>query len=183
MHGSKPPEIRYALRIEDNGTWTVFDTFSNKPARFGPSDHRDADERYRGDHGGPKPPPSRERQRDDSLAKALSHQSLSIYCESLISAEENAERTLSATAFWMSAPQVREFHEQTAPTGSRNPAEKYAPTPQGSSLLYGLIAVVLLGASLWIIGRFYGFSFLDHPTFPVTGSIAAFCGIVTTLPM
>lgn len=61
-------------------------------------------------------------------------------------------------------------------TDSRNAAEKYAPTPQGSSLLYGLIAVVLLGASLWIIGRFYGFSFPDHPTFLVTGSVVAFCG-------
>ncbi|MEQ1954982.1 hypothetical protein ABMA59_26725 [Mesorhizobium sp. CN2-181] len=35
MHGSKPREIRYALRIEDNGTWTVFDTFTDKPAEIG----------------------------------------------------------------------------------------------------------------------------------------------------
>jgi len=35
MHGHKPPEIRYALRIENNGTWTVFDTFTDQPAEIG----------------------------------------------------------------------------------------------------------------------------------------------------
>ena len=35
MHGYKPPAIRYALRIENNGTWTVFDTFTDQPAEIG----------------------------------------------------------------------------------------------------------------------------------------------------
>ena len=35
MHGYKPPAIRYALRIENNGTWTVFDTFTDRPAEIG----------------------------------------------------------------------------------------------------------------------------------------------------
>ena len=35
MQGHKPPEIRYAVRIENNGPWTVFDTFIDKPAELG----------------------------------------------------------------------------------------------------------------------------------------------------
>lgn len=31
----KPLEIRYALRIQDNGTRTVFDTFTDKSAEIG----------------------------------------------------------------------------------------------------------------------------------------------------
>jgi hypothetical protein len=61
-------------------------------------------------------------------------------------------------------------------TDARSAAEKYAPAPQGSSLLYGLIAIVLLVMSVWIISRFYGFSFLEHPIFLVAGGGIAFCG-------
>ena len=43
-------------------------------------------------------------------------------------------------------------------------------------LLYGVIAVVLLGMTLWILGRFYSFSFLEHIAFLVSGGAAAFCG-------
>ncbi|WP_274630909.1 hypothetical protein [Arvimicrobium flavum] len=35
MQGFRPPEIRYAVRIESNGTWTVFDTFTDQPAEIG----------------------------------------------------------------------------------------------------------------------------------------------------
>lgn len=35
MRGHEPPAIRYAKRIADNGTWTVFDTFTNQPAEIG----------------------------------------------------------------------------------------------------------------------------------------------------
>ncbi len=35
MQGFRPPEIRYAVRIENNGTWTVFDTFTDQPAEIG----------------------------------------------------------------------------------------------------------------------------------------------------
>lgn len=59
---------------------------------------------------------------------------------------------------------------------SRTAAEEYAPTPQGSSLLYGVIAVVLLAMTLWILGRFYNFSFLEHPAFLVSVGAVAFCG-------
>jgi hypothetical protein len=59
---------------------------------------------------------------------------------------------------------------------SRIAAEKYAPTPQGSSLLYGLIAVVMLGMTFWSLGRFYSFSFLEHPAFLVGVGAVAFCG-------
>ena len=61
-------------------------------------------------------------------------------------------------------------------TDSRIAAEKYAPTPQGSSLLYGVIAVVLLGMMLSILGLFYSFSFLEHPAFLVSVGAVAFCG-------
>lgn len=64
-------------------------------------------------------------------------------------------------------------------TDSRIAAEKYAPTPQGSSLLYGVIAVVMLGMTLWILGRFYSFSFLEHPAFLVSvGAVAFFGGFI-----
>jgi len=35
MQGYKSPEIRYAVRIEHNGTWTVFDKFTDQPAEVG----------------------------------------------------------------------------------------------------------------------------------------------------
>jgi hypothetical protein len=61
-------------------------------------------------------------------------------------------------------------------TDSRIAAEKCAPTPKGSSLFYGVIAVVKLGMTLWILGCFYGFSFLEHPAFLVSVVAVAFCG-------
>ncbi|MEW9838370.1 hypothetical protein [Mesorhizobium marinum] len=34
MDGHKAPQTRYARRVENNGTWTVFDTFTDQPAEF-----------------------------------------------------------------------------------------------------------------------------------------------------
>lgn len=88
MNGYKPVEIRYALRIENNGSWTVFDTFNDQPAGIGNrADHRDADERCRGDYGRPQLHPSGKRQRENSLEERAEMdliKSLSIYKESLI---------------------------------------------------------------------------------------------------
>ena len=88
MQGHKPPEIRYAVRIENNGPWTVFDTFIDKPAELGSRlatqmQMSGAEEIY----GRPQLHPSGKRQWDNSLKDADMDRikSLSIYRESLIS--------------------------------------------------------------------------------------------------
>lgn len=62
---------------------------------------------------------------------------------------------------------------------SRSAAELYAPMPVGSSILYGLIAVVILGMVLWSVGLFYGLNFLAHPALLIgTGAAAFVCGVL-----
>jgi hypothetical protein len=53
-------------------------------------------------------------------------------------------------------------------------ATKYAPKPQGSSLLYGLIAVAVLAIAMTAAGRFYAIDFLSFPVSVAIGGAAAF---------
>lgn len=50
----------------------------------------------------------------------------------------------------------------------------YAPKPQASALLYGVIAVAILGIGLTVIGRFYSVNFLSFPISLAIGGAAAF---------
>ena len=59
---------------------------------------------------------------------------------------------------------------------SRNAAELYAPQPEGSSILYGLIAIVVLAIAFWIVGLFYGLNFLSYPVLLIGAGAVAFIG-------
>lgn len=53
-------------------------------------------------------------------------------------------------------------------------AAQYAPKPQASSLLYGLIAVAILAIGLMAIGEFYSVDVLSFPLSLAVGGAAAF---------
>lgn len=53
-------------------------------------------------------------------------------------------------------------------------AAAYAPKPQASALLYGVIAVAILGIVLTVIGRFYSVNFMSFPISIAIGGTAAF---------
>lgn len=59
---------------------------------------------------------------------------------------------------------------------SRSAAELYAPAPEGSSILYGLISIVIVGMAFWIVGLFYGLNFLSQPVLVIGAGVAAFIG-------
>lgn len=53
-------------------------------------------------------------------------------------------------------------------------ANKYAPKPGSSAIMYGAVAVVLLGLAALIFGRFYDIDILAHPILIGVGAIAIF---------
>jgi len=59
---------------------------------------------------------------------------------------------------------------------SRSAAEAYAPSPEGSSILYGLISTVVVGMTFWVVGSFYGFNWLSQPVLFVASGVAGFVG-------
>jgi protein-S-isoprenylcysteine O-methyltransferase Ste14 len=64
-----------------------------------------------------------------------------------------------------------EHHRRAKATTAAN---KYAPRPEGSSITYGLIAVVLAVLALIIFGMFYGLDVLAHPILLGLGSCVIF---------
>ena len=61
---------------------------------------------------------------------------------------------------------------------ARDAAIVYAPVPESSSLMYGIVAVVLLGVFLWFIGQFYGLDLVGHPISVSVGLVLIFIGEV-----
>lgn len=66
--------------------------------------------------------------------------------------------------------------EEKRKAEARDAANEYAPQPEGSSITYGLIAVVLLALALWVVGRFYGLNFLLHPISVGAAVVIVFIG-------
>jgi hypothetical protein len=62
---------------------------------------------------------------------------------------------------------------------ARDAATEYAPYPDGSSFLYGMIAVVLAAIAVWAIGQFYDIDVVLHPMFVFLSLAVAFAsGVV-----
>jgi predicted PurR-regulated permease PerM len=62
---------------------------------------------------------------------------------------------------------------------ARRVAEKYAPKPDASSMLYGAMAVVLLAMGLSLFGMFYQIDMYTQPVLLATAAGAAFAaGVV-----
>ena len=53
-------------------------------------------------------------------------------------------------------------------------ASSYAPKPNGSIVVYGLIASVLFGVAIVLLGGFYGFDVTSYPVLGALGLAAAF---------
>lgn len=69
--------------------------------------------------------------------------------------------------------------ERQRETNARAAANNYAPRPVGSSLLYGLIAVTLVGLAMMIVSIFYGADIAAFPTFTgVTLAGAFIAGVI-----
>lgn len=59
---------------------------------------------------------------------------------------------------------------------ARAAADLYAPKPEGSSLTYGLIAVVLVGLAMISFAMFYDANILAYPVVIMVGLAAALIG-------
>ena len=57
---------------------------------------------------------------------------------------------------------------------ARLAAAGYAPAPQASALLYGMIGMVLFSVGMWGAGRFYDLPLIPHLSLVVAGSLIAF---------
>jgi ABC-type Fe3+ transport system permease subunit len=61
---------------------------------------------------------------------------------------------------------------------SRVRAERYAPQPQSSWLMYGVVGVVLGSLAIWALGRFYSVSPLEYSAWIVVALLAVFAGSI-----
>jgi O-antigen/teichoic acid export membrane protein len=68
--------------------------------------------------------------------------------------------------------------DQKRRVASRMRAEKYAPRPQGSWLVYGVVGVVLGCLALVAVGRFYDLSPLAYPMSIAAVLLAVFMGSI-----
>jgi hypothetical protein len=58
---------------------------------------------------------------------------------------------------------------------ARQIAAVYAPAPEASALVYGIVGVALFSVGIWGAGRFYALPLTPHFALLVAGSVVAFC--------
>jgi hypothetical protein len=63
-----------------------------------------------------------------------------------------------------------ESHREKA----RLAAAGYAPAPEASALMYGIIGTALFSVGMWGAGRFYDLPLIPHVSLVVAGSMIAF---------
>lgn len=59
---------------------------------------------------------------------------------------------------------------------ARLAAAGYAPAPEASAPIYGLIAMALFSVGMWAAGRFYDLPLMPHLSLVFAGSLIAFPG-------
>ena len=57
---------------------------------------------------------------------------------------------------------------------ARLAAAGYAPAPEASALIYGMIGMALFSVGMWGAGRFYDLPLIPHLSLIVVGSLIAF---------
>ena len=57
---------------------------------------------------------------------------------------------------------------------ARLAAAGYAPAPEASALIYGMIGMALFSVGMWGAGRFYDVPLIPHLSLIVVGSLIAF---------
>lgn len=57
---------------------------------------------------------------------------------------------------------------------ARVAAAGYAPAPEASALIYGMIGMALFSVGMWGAGRFYDLPLIPHFSLVVVGSLIAF---------
>ena len=57
---------------------------------------------------------------------------------------------------------------------ARLAAAGYAPEPEASALMYGVIGMALFSVGMWGAGRFYDLSLIHHLSLVVAGSLITF---------
>lgn len=63
---------------------------------------------------------------------------------------------------------------ETPLENARLAAAGYAPAPEASALIYGLIGMALCSVGMWGAGQFYDMPLIPHLSLVVAGSLIAF---------